>query len=179
MSDEEESDLTKEEAYQIGRTLGWLKRKDKVLYDWITELAEKKKIKPSEIITEALKDAYLESELQLEKMTARQFINVIKMWNELQEGFLKYMLDLIKVFWIEGFRKYTEILSTMSETAEEESKKKKVSPEILQTLPSLITSILTQAFTIIPQLQQNFQQMFTQTLQKQSQQDIKIVDEKK
>ena len=127
----------------------------------------------------SLKDAYLESELQLEKMTARQFINVIKMWNELQEGFLKYMLDLIKVFWIEGFRKYTEILSTMSETAEEESKKKKVSPEILQTLPSLITSILTQAFTIIPQLQQNFQQMFTQTLQKQSQQDIKIVDEKK
>lgn len=179
MSDEEkeEIELTKEEAYQIGRTLGWLKRKDKVLYDWITDLAEKKKIKPSEIIVEAIKDAYMESELQLEKMTARQFVNVIKLWNELQESFLKYMLDLIKVFWVEGFKKYTEILATMSETAEEEKEKtkKKITPEMMQTLPTLITTAMTQALSLIPQLQQTFQQMFTQ----QSQQNIKIVEEKK
>lgn len=160
----EEEELTKEEAYQIGRTLGWLKRKDKSLYEWISEVAEKKKIKPTDIIIEALKTAFLESEMQLDALTARQLLQIIRVWNELQREFLGYILDLVKVFWIEGFKKYTEIITMITEAAEEEKKEKKLkmTPEAIAAMPQMMMSALTTALSMIPQLQTAMQQIFTQ-----------------
>ena len=121
----------------VGRNLAWLKRKDPELYDYILKKAEEENLTASEILTKALRYAYMERERLLEDMSAREFLAVVDRWNEVQKEFLKHLLDYVGTFMKLGFEKYNEIIGAISEAVKEdlqkEQTKKKVDPELLMS----------------------------------------------
>lgn len=157
---EEEEPIQKDEAMEIGRSLGWLKRKDPELYEYLIKRAEKEKVKASDLIVEAMKRMKMDDEIQLEEMTARQFLAMIRLWNEIMKDNLHFVTEMVRTFWIEGFTKYAEIISTIGEKVEAEmqQRKPKMEPEqiqaIIATLPETIKTMMEAAFTIGPQLTQ-------------------------
>ena len=159
-NNDEEEGMSKEEAMELGRSLGWVKRRDPELYEYLIKRAEKEKVKASDLIVEAIKRMKMDDEIQLEEMTARQFLAMIRLWNEIMRDNLHFVTEMVRTFWIEGFTKYAEIISTIGEKVEAEMKEKrpKLSPEQLQTIvsmiPEAIRAITETAFTIGPQLTQ-------------------------
>jgi len=175
---EEEEPIQKDEAMEIGRSLGWLKRKDPALYEYLIKRAEKEKVKASDLIVEAMKRMKMDDEIQLEEMTARQFLAMIRLWNEIMRDNLHFVTEMVRTFWIEGFTKYAEIISTIGEKVEAEmqQRKPKMEPEQIQamiaTLPETIRAMMEAAFTIGPQLTQQITTSM-QTLTPKPQQQIK------
>jgi hypothetical protein len=159
-NNDEEETMGKDEAMEIGRSLGWLKRKDPALYEYLIKRAEKEKIKASDLIVEAMKRMKMDDEIQLEEMTARQFLAMIRLWNEIMRDNLHFVTEMVRTFWIEGFTKYAEIISTIGEKVEAEmqTRKPKLSPDQIQamiaTLPETIKAMMEAAFTIGPQITQ-------------------------
>jgi hypothetical protein len=174
----EEETMGKDEAMEIGRSLGWLKRKDPALYEYLIKRAEKEKIKASDLIVEAMKRMKMDDEIQLEEMTARQFLAMIRLWNDIMRDNLHFVTEMVRTFWIEGFTKYAEIISTIGEKVEAEmqQRKPKISPDQIQamiaTLPETIKAMMEAAFTIGPQITQQITTSM-QTLTPKPQQQIK------
>jgi len=143
-----------ETVKSVGRSLAWIKKRNPELYRILIEKAKEEGLKASDIILDALKFAYIQKEKIFEGLTAREFLVIVEKWNELQANMLKYMLDLIKVFWVEGFTKYNEIINAITEALKEEEKerekelKEKKKPNIetvmamISALPQMITTIL-------------------------------------
>jgi len=172
MSDDVVDDA--ETVKNVGRSLAWIKKRNPELYRALIQRAKEEGVKASDILIEALKFAYIDRERIFETMTARDFLVIIEKWNELQATMLRYMLDLVRVFWVEGFTKYNEIISAISETLKEEEeekkkgkKEKKLDPETLMSIIMSIPQMVFQLMTTLPQALSGMAQ--TQTLQ-QSQQ---------
>jgi hypothetical protein len=159
-NNDEEEGMSKEEAMELGRSLGWVKRRDPELYEYLIKRAEKEKVKASDLIVEAIKRMKMDDEIQLEEMTARQFLAMIRLWNEIMRDNLHFVTEMVRTFWIEGFTKYAEIISTIGEKVEAELKEKRprMTPEQIQammaTIPEAIRAMMEAAFTIGPQLTQ-------------------------
>ena len=78
--------MTVKEAYDIGRLLGFLKKKDPEMYEEIVREAEANKQKPTDIIYESLAFRYLGMRAQVAKLSATELLaalNLIK--RELKE----------------------------------------------------------------------------------------------
>ena len=155
----------------VGRSLAWIKKRNPELYQALMKRAKEEGVKVSDILIDALKWSYIDRERVFENMTARDFLTVIEKWNDLQAEMLKYMLELIKVFWVEGFTKYNEIVSAISETIKEEEEKskgkKKLDPEIMLSIISAIPQTLITLMQSLPQMIQ--QSLQTQQIQIQTQ----------
>lgn len=143
----------------VGRNLAWVKKKDPELYDYILKKAEEENLTASDIITKALRYAYMERERLLEDMSAREFLAVVDRWNEVQKEFLKHLLDYVTTFMKLGFEKYSEIISAISESVKEdmekEKKVKKVDPELLMSMITSLPSIIPQVITSLNETLRN------------------------
>jgi hypothetical protein len=179
MSDDVVDDA--ETVKNVGRSLAWIKKRNPELYRVLIQRAKEEGVKASDILIEALKFAYIDKERIFESMTARDFLVIIEKWNELQATMLRYMLDLVRVFWVEGFTKYNEIISAISETLKEEEeekkkgkKEKKLDPETLMSMMMSIPQMMFQLMTTLPQALSSMAQMQTQQIPQQAPQQAEI-----
>ena len=141
----------------VGRILGWLKKKDEQLYEYLVEKAQNEGVKPSDLIVEALRSHYITPEELLEKMSARELLIIIRKWNEITKDVIGWQLEFLRTFWIEGFQRYSDMINAIAESIKEEEKtkpKKKISVdtmfeimsrmmELISTMPITMMSAMT------------------------------------
>jgi len=162
-----------ETVKSVGRALAWLKRKDKTLYETLLKKAREEGVKASDLLYEALRWKYIDSELSLDQISARDFLNLMERWNEMQTNFMRNWLDMLRIFWVEGINKWNEVISAVSEQIEAEKKteKAKPSPELVMNLISALPSMVMNLMTNLPQMIQSMTQYiseFTRTTTPQS-----------
>jgi RNA processing factor Prp31 len=157
---EKRIDVTKDDmetVKSVGRALAWLKRKDKTLYETLLRKAREEGVKASDLLYEALRWKYIDSELSLDQISARDFLNLMERWNEMQTNFMRNWLDMLRIFWVEGINKWNEVISAVSEQIEAEKKqeKPKASPEMVINLISALPSMIMNMMTNLPQMIQS------------------------
>jgi len=162
-----------ETVKSVGRALAWLKRKDKTLYETLLRKAREEGIKASDLLYEALRWKYIDSELSLDQISARDFLNLMERWNEMQTNFMRNWLDMLRIFWVEGINKWNEVISAVSEQIEAEKRQEKeqekprAEPETILQLMSALPSMIMNMMTNIPQMMQSFNE-FMRTSQMQT-----------
>ncbi len=154
----------REVTMAVGRILGWVKKKDPQLYEYLVEKAEHEGKKVSDLIVEALKGHYLTPEELLETLSARQLLIIIRKWNEITREMIQWQLEFLRTFWIEGFNKYSEMINAIAESVKEEVKtpRRRISPSLLfDMMERMMTIAMTMPYNImgamtgqIPQLMQ-------------------------
>jgi len=154
----------RETTMAVGRILGWIKKKDPELYDYLVERAEQEKKKVSDIIVEALRGHYITPEQLLENLSARELLIIIRKWNEITRDVIAWQLEFLRTFWIEGFNRYSEMINAIAESIKEETKKPKakISPSLFfEMMEKMISIAMTMPYQImgaisgqIPQLTQ-------------------------
>jgi hypothetical protein len=154
-----------ETVKSVGRALAWLKRKDKTLYETLLRKAREEGIKASDLLYEALRWKYIDSELSLDQISARDFLNLMERWNEMQTNFMRNWLDMLRIFWVEGINKWNEVISAVSEQLESEKKqeKPKASPEMVMNLISALPSMVMNLMTNLPQMVQSMSEFMRAT----------------
>jgi len=154
-----------ETVKSVGRALAWLKRKDKTLYETLLRKAREEGIKASDLLYEALRWKYIDSELSLDQISARDFLNLMERWNEMQTNFMRNWLDMLRIFWVEGINKWNEVISAVSEQIEAEKKqeKPKASPEMVMNLISALPSMVMNLMTNLPQMIQSMSEFMRTT----------------
>jgi len=154
-----------ETVKSVGRALAWLKRRDKKLYEVLLAKSREEGMKASDLLYEALRWKYVDSEMALDQISARDFLHMMERWNELQANFMRNWLDMLRIFWVEGITKWNEVIASVAEATKEEEKmvKKEKSPElaisILTSMPQMIMTLLTN----IPQIMASFRELMTAT----------------
>jgi hypothetical protein len=146
-----------ETVKSVGRALAWLKRKDKTLYETLIRKSREEGVKASDLLYEALRWKYIDSELSLDQISARDFLNLMERWNEMQTNFMRNWLDMLRIFWVEGINKWNEVISAVSEQLEAEKKQEKAkpSPEMVLNLISALPSMVMNLMTNLPQMIQS------------------------
>jgi RNA processing factor Prp31 len=154
-----------ETVKSVGRALAWLKRKDKTLYETLLRKAREEGVKASDLLYEALRWKYIDSELSLDQISARDFLNLMERWNEMQTNFMRNWLDMLRIFWVEGINKWNEVISAVSEQIEAEKKqeKPKASPEMVMNLISALPSMVMNLMTNLPQMIQSMSEFMRTT----------------
>jgi hypothetical protein len=158
-----------ETVKSVGRALAWLKRKDKTLYATLLKKASEEGVKASDLLYEALRWKYIDSEISLDQISARDFLNLMERWNEMQTNFMKNWLDMLRIFWVEGINKWNEVINAVAEQMEAEKKteKPRTEPETILNLMSALPSMVMNMMTNIPQMMQSFTE-FMRTSQMQT-----------
>jgi hypothetical protein len=154
-----------ETVKSVGRALAWLKRRDKTLYETLLRKAREEGVKASDLLYEALRWKYIDSELSLDQISARDFLNLMERWNEMQTNFMRNWLDMLRIFWVEGINKWNEVISAVSEQLEAEKKqeKPKASPEMVMNLISALPSMVMNLMTNLPQMFQSMSEFMRAT----------------
>jgi len=166
---EKRIDVTKDDmetVKSVGRALAWLKRKDKTLYETLLRKAREEGVKASDLLYEALRWKYIDSELSLDQISARDFLNLMERWNEMQTNFMRNWLDMLRIFWVEGINKWNEVISAVSEQLEAEKKqeKPKTTPEMVMNLISALPSMIMNLMTNLPQMIQSMSEFMRTTI---------------
>jgi len=150
----------------VGRALAWLKKRDKKLYEVLLSKSREEGVKASDLLYEALRWKYIDSEIALDQISARDFLNLMERWNELQANFMRNWLDMLKIFWVEGITKWNEVISSVAESIreeKEEGKKAKPSPELVINLLSSLPTMIMNMMTNMPQILSAFRELMTAT----------------
>jgi len=153
-----------ETVKSVGRALAWLKKRDKKLYEVLLAKSKEEGMKASDLLYEALRWKYIDSEVALDQISARDFLHLMERWNDLQASFMKNWLDMLRLFWIEGITKWNEVISSVAEVTKEEEKeekKAKPSPEFVLSLISSMPQVIMTFLTNIPQMMTAFRELMT------------------
>ena len=107
--------MTVKEAYDIGRLLGFLKKKDPDLYEEIVREAEANKQKPTDIIYESLCFRYLSMRAQVAKLSAAELLAAFEFWYQLNKLVINQQMTMLHWFFSEGLKTYGQMVNLIEE----------------------------------------------------------------
>jgi len=114
--------MTMKEAYDIGRLLGFLKKKDPEMYEEIVREAEANKQKPTDIIYESLAFRYLGMRAQVAKLSATELLAAFEFWYQLNKLVINQQMTMLHWFFSEGLKTYGQMIEIIEEKYREAEK---------------------------------------------------------
>jgi len=132
----------KDEAMEVGRFLGWLKRMDSDLYAYIQEICESENKKPTDVIRELLKYAVLVRSAS--SLTVEQLFQALHVWNELHTWAMNTFLSLYEHFITRGIESYATVLNAVKEQTEREERieRMRVRSKMLDIMRPVVTLLM-------------------------------------
>ena len=98
------------EAMDVGRLLGFLKRRDPELYEQIMQESELSGQKPTDLIYESLTFRYLSMRAQVAKLNAAELMAAFEFWYQLNKLLISQQMQMLKWFFTEGLKSYGEMI---------------------------------------------------------------------
>lgn len=102
--------MRQKEVMDVGRLLGFIKRKDPELYEHIIQEAELSGQKPTDLIYESLTFRYLTMRAQVAKLNAAELMAAFEFWYQLNKLLISQQMQMLKWFFTEGLKSYGEMI---------------------------------------------------------------------
>jgi len=166
---EEEEDNEPEER-KVGRMLGWVKRRDPLLYERIIEDKEAGKKSIADVVFEALRTRYLFLQTEAMNLNAAQLLGAFDFWDRVMNKAIDTVMNMFKFFYGKGLESYL----TMVEMAKEKIQKEQV-VESEPKLPSDIKVwLMYNMMNMVTAMVRNVQQVMIKAVQQSSGQKVEV-----
>lgn len=182
IEDEEEAVEADTGKQKAARMLGWIKRKDPLLYDKIIEETEAGKKSIADVVFDALRTKYLFMQTEAMNLSSAQLLGAFEFWNQVMSKSISVVMDMFKFFYTRGLESYISILEVakekLSETPAQEKKPEmpiELKTMLAQSLINVFSNFLGNMPNIMPNLASIMQSAVKQ--QQQQQDEVKIIEE--
>lgn len=132
-----------EEDFETGRRLGLVARKDKELYNRVKAIAKQKKMKMSDVITEALELWTLYSQMQ--DIDPRALVVALSFMEHMMSRTVTLLVQVSQLFTSEMVKSMLELMANPpAPSLPQETEAKQYRSEIAKTLMPVMTQLLMQ-----------------------------------